>query len=126
MPGDHPELRPIVIVTNNEEKTLPAAFLRRCIFHYIEFPSDNKVLDDILALHGITDVALRGEAIDVLLRLRELDLSKKPGLSELLDWVGYLQATGALHEEVSDLPHLGTLIKQRSDELRARENLIPK
>ena len=40
VPEDKPELRPVIIVTNNEEKTLPAAFLRRCVFHYIEFPKD--------------------------------------------------------------------------------------
>ena len=86
VPDDHPELRPIVFVTNNEEKTLPAAFLRRCIFHYVEFPDDSEMLNGILALHGIDNLELRGEAIEVLLRLRKLDLSKKPGLSELLDW----------------------------------------
>jgi len=126
VPVDRPDLRPIVIVTNNEEKTLPAAFLRRCVFHYIEFPRDSTVLDAILALHGIASVDLRAEAIDVLLRLREIDLNKKPGLSELLDWVGYLQAVRTPPEEVGDLPYLGALLKQRSDELRALENLALK
>jgi MoxR-like ATPase len=123
VPDDRPDLRPIVFVTNNEEKTLPAAFLRRCIFHYVEFPDDRKTLDDVLALHGIGDSPLRAEAIDVLLRLREIDLSKKPGLSELLDWVGYLQATGTPPGELAGLPHHGALLKQRGDELRALENL---
>lgn len=126
VPDDRPGLRPIIIVTNNEEKTLPGAFLRRCIFHYIEFPQDNKTLDAILALHGIADVTLRAEAIELLLRLRDLELSKKPGLSELLDWIGYLQAVGTLPDEISDLPYLGALLKQRGDELRARDNLAPK
>ena len=123
VPADRPDLRPIVFVTNNEEKTLPAAFLRRCIFHYVEFPDDPEALDAILALHGIGDLPLRTGAIDVLLRLRELDLSKKPGLSELLDWVGYLQAVGTPPGELAELPHHGALLKQRSDELRAVENL---
>jgi MoxR-like ATPase len=126
VPDDRPDLRPIVFVTNNEEKTLPAAFLRRCIFHYVEFPDDAMTLDGILALHGIGDQPLRAEAIDVLLRLRELDLSKKPGLSELLDWVGYLQVTGTAPGELAGLPHHGALLKQRSDELRALENLALK
>jgi MoxR-like ATPase len=120
VPADRPDLRPIVIVTNNEEKTLPAAFLRRCVFHYIEFPDDSKLLAAILALHGIDGADLRAEAIDVLLRLRGLDLAKKPGLSELLDWVGYLQAVGTSPQELADLPFLGALIKQRADEIRAQ------
>jgi MoxR-like ATPase len=126
VPDDHPDLRPIVFVTNNEEKTLPAAFLRRCIFHYVEFPDDTETLNGILALHGIDNLELRGEAVDVLLRLRKLDLSKKPGLSELLDWAGYLQATGTPPSKVAGLPQRGALLKQRSDELRALENLALK
>jgi MoxR-like ATPase len=126
VPVDKPALRPVVIVTNNEEKTLPAAFLRRCVFHYVEFPADGAALDAILALHGIEDIELRSEAIDVLARLRGIDLSKKPGLSELLDWVGYLQAVSAQPEELEDLPYLGALIKQRGDELRVREQLKPR
>jgi MoxR-like ATPase len=123
VPDDHPELRPIVIVTNNEEKTLPAAFLRRCIFYYIEFPNTTRILEEILALHGIDNEALRDEAITVLVRLRELDLSKKPGLSELLDWVGYLQAVQTPPTKLASLPYLGALLKQRGDELHAREHL---
>ena len=125
VPADQPELRPIVIVTNNEEKTLPDAFLRRCVFHYIEFPASSKTLEEILALHGIDDEPLRARAIDVLLDLRKLDLSKKPGLSELLDWVGYLQAVQVPPEELADLPYLGALLKQRSDELRVQHHLAP-
>jgi MoxR-like ATPase len=121
VPADRPDLRPIVIVTNNEEKTLPAAFLRRCVFHFIEFPADDKTLDAILALHGIADAPLRDAAIDVLLRLRELDLAKRPGLSELLDWVGYLQAVNIPPDKLGELPYLGALLKQRSDEIRVRE-----
>ena len=123
VPEDKPELRPVVIITNNEEKTLPAAFLRRCVFHYIEFPKDPDEIAAILALHGIDNDALREEAVDLLLDLRKLDLSKKPGLSELLDWAGYLQAVKMPAEELASLPYLGALIKQRSDEMRVREQL---
>jgi len=119
VPPDQPDLRPVIFVTNNEEKTLPAAFLRRCVFHYVEFPDDRAHLDEILALHEIGDVELRAEAIDVLLRLRDLDLTKKPGLSELLDWVGYLQVIGTPPDEIANLPYLGALLKQRSDQVRA-------
>ena len=124
VPPDRPELRPVIFVTNNEEKTLPAAFLRRCVFHYMEFPDDRAHLDDVLALHDIGDAELRAEAIDVLLRLRELDLTKKPGLSELLDWVGYLQAIGTPVDEIADLPYVGALLKQRSDQVRAADREV--
>ena len=123
VPADRPDLRPIIFITNNEEKTLPDAFLRRCIFHYAEFPDDREYLSEILALHEVGDPGLRMAAIDVLLRLRELDLAKKPGLSELLDWVGYLQAVDTPLGQIESLPHLGALLKQRSDQLRALDKL---
>lgn len=126
VPEDRPDLRPVIFVTNNEEKTLPAAFLRRCIFHYVEFPDDRTYLNEILALHDVGDAELRTEAIDALLRLRELDLAKKPGLSELLDWVGYLHLVGIPAAEVARLPHMGVLLKQRGDQLRAVDRLAKK
>jgi hypothetical protein len=118
VPGDRPALRPIVIVTNNEEKALPGAFLRRCVFHYIEFPNSVRQLDQILALHEIEDALLRVEAIDVLGQLREMDLAKKPGLAELLDWVAYLKATGTAPAGDDGIPFLGALVKQHADVLR--------
>ncbi|MEO3747963.1 MoxR family ATPase [Plantactinospora sp. B5E13] len=126
VPPDRPDLRPIVFVTNNEEKALPAAFLRRCVFHYLEFPSSVEELDRILAAHGIAQGALRTEALRTLLRLRELDLTKKPGLSELLDWVGYLQAVGAPAESVGRLPYPGALVKHHGDRARVADWLNPR
>ena len=123
VPAGRPDLRPIIIVTNNEEKALPGAFLRRCIFHYVEFPARPQDLDAILAMHGIGRPELRERAIDVLLRLRELDLAKRPGVSELLDWVRFLDAVQAPVEELNKLPYLGALLKQRTDQLRVRERI---
>jgi len=117
--GDHPELRPILFITHNEEKALPAAFLRRCIFHYLTFPKDESQLQKILATHEMTNEKLSQKAIKVLLELRKLDLSKNPGLSELLDWVGYLQAVQTPPEELDTLPYLGVLLKQQADLQRA-------
>ena len=121
--GDNPELRPIVFITHNEEKALPTAFLRRCIFHYIHFPGTEKRLQEILATQQITDQALSQKAIRMILKLRELDLSKRPGLSELLDWVGYLEAVQTPVEKLDQLPNLGALLKQESDQQRAMEAL---
>ena len=122
--GDKPELHPIVFVTHNEEKALPTAFLRRCIFHYVEFPQDEEPLQQVLEAHQIANQDLSKKAIEVLLELRKLDLSKKPGLSELLDWVGYLEAVETPIDELDNLPHLGALIKQESDRKRAVEAIV--
>ncbi len=122
--GDKPELRPIVFVTHNEEKALPTAFLRRCIFHYVKFPQDEELLQRVLETHQIANQKLSKKAIEVLLKLRELDLSKKPGLSELLDWVGYLKAVETPIEELDKLPYVGALIKQEIDRIRVMEALV--
>ena len=119
--GDNPALRPIVFVTHNEEKALPTAFLRRCIFHYVEFPQTEELLQQVLATHQISNQKLSEKAIEVLLELRRLDLSKRPGLSELLDWVGYLEAVKTPLKELDKLPYLGALLKQESDRQRAME-----
>ncbi|UBF28529.1 MoxR family ATPase [Kovacikia minuta CCNUW1] len=121
--GDHPALRPIVFVTHNEEKALPAAFLRRCIFHYVEFPDSEERLQQVLATQQVKNADLSRKAIEVILELRQLDLSKKPGLSELLDWVGYLEAVKKPIEELDLLPSIGALLKQEGDRQRAIEAL---
>ncbi|MDX2241457.1 MAG: MoxR family ATPase [Leptolyngbyaceae cyanobacterium bins.302] len=124
--GENPALRPIVFVTHNEEKALPAAFLRRCIFHYVEFPDTEERLQQVLATQQITNTELSRKAIEVILELRQLDLSKKPGLSELLDWVGYLEAVQKPIEELATLPSIGALLKQEGDRQRAMEALAQK
>jgi MoxR-like ATPase len=121
VPPDRPELRPVIIVTNNEEKQLPGAFLRRCVFHFVEFPDDR--LDAILDMHGIRDAALRAHAIAVVRKLRAPGLNRPPGLSELLDWAECLQADGVEPGTLGALPNGGALIKQRDDQLKARERL---
>ncbi|MEV0564324.1 MoxR family ATPase [Dactylosporangium sp. NPDC050588] len=121
VPPDRADLRPIIIVTNNEEKQLPGAFLRRCVFHFVEFPDDS--LDTILQMHGIRSQRLRHNAIEVVRRLRGMGLNRAPGLSELLDWADCLQADDADPAGLHTLPNGGALIKQRDDQLKARERL---
>ena len=123
VPPDKPELRPIIFVTHNEEKALPTAFLRRCVFHYIELPEDEDYFQRILKIHDNTNEKLNQKAISVLLRLRGIDLSKKPGLSELLDWVGYLDAVKMPEDELGKLPFVGVLLKQEIDQQRAKKEL---
>jgi MoxR-like ATPase len=117
--------RPIVLVTHNEEKALPTAFLRRCIFHYIAFPTQPDELWRIIEAHHVADEELGRRAIKVLLQLREIpDLTKHPGVSELLDWTGYAAAVKTPLEDLGKLPYIGALLKQQSDWERARKELL--
>ena len=87
--------RPIVIITSNAEKELPDAFLRRCIFHYIDFP-DETLMEEIVRTH-YPDVEehLLKNAMDVFYRIRTIrDIRKKPSTSELIDWINALQIGG--------------------------------
>ena len=83
--------RPVVIITSNNEKELPDAFLRRCFFHYIRFP-DRETMEKIVAAH-YPDIkaSLAREALNVFFKIRDLPgLKKKPATSELLDWLKLL------------------------------------
>ena len=87
------QTRPIVIITSNNEKELPDAFLRRCFFHYISFP-DKKTMEEIVAVHfpSIRQNLIK-EALDVFFEVREVPgLKKKPSTSELIDWLKLLMA----------------------------------
>jgi MoxR-like ATPase len=85
--------RPVIIITSNNEKELPDAFLRRCFFHYIRFP-DRETMERIVEVHfpGIKSLLLR-EALNAFFELREVPgLKKRPSTSELLDWLKLLMA----------------------------------
>jgi len=85
--------RPLVVITSNNEKELPDAFLRRCFFHYIRFP-DKDTMEQIVAVHfpGIKKTLLK-EALEAFFEIREVPgLKKKPSTSELLDWLKLLMA----------------------------------
>jgi len=122
--GDHPELRPIIVVTHNEEKPLPPAFLRRCIFHHLEFPKNEDDLLKILRLHEVKNEQLSQKAATVLQRLRDpnFNLTKKPGLSELIDWVKYLEFKGMPPTQLDNLPFISALLKLRGDQEYARKH----
>jgi len=109
--------RPLVVITSNNEKELPDAFLRRCVFHYIEFPS-RELMVRIIGVHfPDLEQQLLDDCIASFYALREVaGLRKKPSTSELLDWIAALRRAGV---EVSRLglavPFLGTLIKNERD-----------
>ena len=109
--------RPITVVTSNAEKELPDAFLRRCIFHYIEFPTP-ELMEEIVRVHypDIKNTLLR-ETMKTFYSLREIDqLRKKPSTSELIDWIKALIAGGIPHNAISEqIPFIGTLLKKETD-----------
>ncbi|MFR7990271.1 MAG: AAA family ATPase [Anaerovoracaceae bacterium] len=109
--------RPIVIITSNAEKELPDAFLRRCIFHYIEFP-DRAKMEEIIRVHfGDVDKKLVRSAMDAFYAIRDMrQIQKKPSTSELLDWIQALSLGGADVKEItSKIPYIGVLLKKNQD-----------
>lgn len=109
--------RPIVIITSNAEKELPDAFLRRCIFHYIEFPDQNR-MEEIVKVH-FDDInkKLVQQAMEAFYSIREMkDIQKKPSTSELLDWLQALMISGIDIERIkSEIPFVGVLLKKNQD-----------
>ncbi len=109
--------RPIVIITSNNEKELPDAFLRRCVFHYIQFPT-RELMAEIVRVHhpDITDRVL-DNSLEVFFGLRATPkLRKKPSTSELIDWIMALKKAGVDLARVSGgIPFLGTLLKTEQD-----------
>ncbi len=109
--------RPIVIITSNAEKELPDAFLRRCIFHYIEFP-DREKMSEIIRVHfGDVDKKLVHAAMDAFYAIRDMrQIQKKPSTSELLDWIQALQLGGINVKEITaKIPYIGVLLKKNQD-----------
>jgi MoxR-like ATPase len=109
--------RPIVVITSNNEKELPDAFLRRCVFHYISFP-DRELMAEIVRVHhpDITDRVL-DHALETFFSLRSTPrLRKKPSTSELIDWICALKKAGVDLARVGHgIPFLGTLLKTEQD-----------
>ena len=109
--------RPITVITSNAEKELPDAFLRRCIFHYIEFP-DAELMEEIVRVH-YPDIrsTLLGEALKTFYSLRRVEeFRKKPSTSELIDWIQVLVAGGVVDDNISsEIPFLGALLKKEAD-----------
>ncbi|HEY5717491.1 MAG TPA: MoxR family ATPase [Motiliproteus sp.] len=115
--------RPIVIITSNNEKELPDAFLRRCFFHYIRFP-DKETMEAIVRVH-FPDIAgkLVSEALELFFEVRQVNgLKKKPSTSELIDWLKLLMADQipadvlANRDPTKAIPPLyGALLKNEQD-----------
>ena len=115
--------RPIVIITSNNEKELPDAFLRRCFFHYISFPDEDTMREIVQVHYPDVQKRLVSEAMNVFYGLRDVPgLKKKPSTSELLDWIKLLMVEDIPPEALrsddqKDLipPLYGALLKNEQD-----------
>jgi MoxR-like ATPase len=117
--------RPVVVVTSNNEKELPDAFLRRCVFHFIDFP-DRELMERIVRVHHPKlDEVLTEQALDVFYQLRDLTrLRKRPSTSELVDWLAVLKSAGVKELKLDEaLPFVGALLKREQDLLVFHESL---
>lgn len=115
--------RPIIIITSNNEKELPDAFLRRCFFHYISFP-DHETMKQIVEVHyPVLEEQLLTNALSLFYGIRDIkSLKKKPSTSELVDWIKLLlvgKVSGALLQDFQHNteipPYLGALLKNEQD-----------
>ncbi len=109
--------RPIVIITSNAEKELPDAFLRRCIFHYIEFPDPEGMEKIIEVHHPKLERRLLDQAMEAFYMLRNIpNIQKRPSTSELIDWLQALVVGGVNPNKIKkELPFLGVLLKKNED-----------
>ena len=115
--------RPIIIITSNNEKELPDAFLRRCFFHFINFPSKDTMKEIIAVHHPKIKTSLVQEALEMFFELREIPgLKKKPSTSELIDWLKLLMADDIPDEVLKNRdptkaipPLYGALLKNEQD-----------
>ena len=110
--------RPIVVITSNNEKELPDAFLRRCVFHWIEFPDKALMTRIVRVHHPDVEERLLAGALEAFYSLRSVDgLRKPPSTSELIDWVSALRHSGMDPAKLlgAGLPFIGTLLKKEQD-----------
>jgi len=121
--------RPIVVISSNNEKELPDAFLRRVVFHYIDFP-DEALMARIVDVHyPDLDKRLLESSLKAFYQLRAVEgLRKRPSTSELIDWIGVLLAHGTPTDTLAEgeLPFLGTLIKRERDLVIAKDARKPR
>ena len=118
-PGDEVAAneRPVVIITSNNEKELPDAFLRRCVFHFIDFPEPELMRKIVDVHHPNLDTKLLDQVLIKFYWLRgQSDLRKKPSTSELIDWIAALLRSGIGEEQLqAHIPFIGSLLKNEQD-----------
>jgi MoxR-like ATPase len=109
--------RPVVIITSNAEKELPDAFLRRCVFHFIDFPTPELMKAIVDVHHPDVQQSLVEQALQTFYEIRGMRrLRKRPSTSELVDWIAVLRRAGIDSVKLEEnLPFLGTLLKKEQD-----------
>ena len=109
--------RPVVVITSNAEKELPDAFLRRCVFHFIEFPDKELMARVVRVHHPDLEEKLLDQALRAFFAIRDTDgLRKRPSTSELIDWIAVLRRAGIASVELeAGMPFLGALLKREQD-----------
>jgi len=109
--------RPVVVITSNAEKELPDAFLRRCVFHFIEFPDKELMARIVRVHHPEMEQKLLDQALRAFYEVRDVDgLRKRPSTSELIDWIAVLRRAGIASVELEQgMPFLGALLKREQD-----------
>ena len=109
--------RPVVIITSNNEKELPDAFLRRCVFHFIDFPEADFMRQIVRVHHPDLGAELTEQTLKVFYEIRDMTrLRKRPSTSELIDWIAVLRKSGIEGVKLDQaLPFLGALLKKEQD-----------
>jgi MoxR-like ATPase len=109
--------RPVVVITSNNEKELPDAFLRRCVFHFIDFPDQELMKRIVRVHHPDIDRDLVDQAVVSFYQLRDLPrIRKRPSTSELIDWISVLRRANVGGDRfIKELPFLGVLLKKEQD-----------
>jgi MoxR-like ATPase len=117
---------PTIVITSNHEQDLPAPFIRRCVYHYIEFPNSKRMREILRLHHPDANKKMVEAAIAVFYQLRDLGLQRKPSTSEIIDWMTYLKGNGQISpEDLKRLEGYQTLIKHK-DDLPALESIREK
>ncbi len=110
------KIRPLVVITSNSEKELPDAFLRRCVFHYIQFPDEELMTQIVKSHYPEIEKNILKNSLRIFYKLRnKQDIRKKPSTSELIDWLNILIHQGLSLEKIDKVPFLGTLMKTEED-----------
>jgi len=111
------QTRPIVIITSNAEKELADAFLRRCVFHFIDFPEKELMTRIVKVHHADLAETLLEQAVATFYQIRGMQrLRKRPSTSELVDWIAVLKSAGITSVQLDgNLPFLGTILKKEQD-----------
>ena len=117
--------RPVVIITSNNEKELPDAFLRRCVFHFIDFPEPEFMRQIVGVHHPDLERSLAEQVLKIFYEIRaNTKLRKRPSTSELIDWIAVLRRAGVEELKLDkSLPFLGALLKKEQDMVALADQL---